>query len=81
MESSQGHFCADLHGADVDPLLPRTPGRREDADISRAADAGGGGAARGLHGVNGDGDDLPHARLRVRLHGLFVGANSCYPVS
>ena len=63
--------CADLHGADVDPLLPRAAGRREDADISRAAAARGGGAACGLDGVDGDGDDLPHARLRVRLHGLL----------
>ena len=71
MEGSQGHFSANLHGAHVDPLLSRTPGSREDADISRAAAAAyGGGAARGLDGVDGDGDDLPHARLRVRLHGL-----------
>ena len=62
---------ADLHGTDVDPLLPRAAGRREDADISRATAAAGGGAACGLDGVDGDGDDLPHARLRVRLHGLL----------
>ena len=61
----------DLHRAHVDPLLRTAPdGRRgEDADIAgtqRRAGAGGG----GLHGVDWDGDDLPHSRLRVRLHGL-----------
>ena len=63
-------LSTNLHGTHVDPLLSSAPGGGEDAHIAGDAGRRGGGAG-GLDRVDGDCDDLPHARLRVCLDGLF----------